>query len=239
MFFKFRKNKDKNKNELTGKIKYIVAGLGNPGDKYFHTRHNAGFLALDYISQKYNFKINTVKFKSLCAKYEIKGEENSGVLFMKPQTYMNNSGDAVAEAARFYKIPPENILVISDDVSLPAGKLRIRKSGSDGGQKGLKSIIYNLSTDEFPRIKIGAGEKPHPDYDMTGAAKPGDIVSELPRQPKTQKRFPEKQDMKDYVLSGFHKDEIEPMKKAMERACEALEYMVEGRIDEAMQRFSK
>ena len=160
MFFKFL-NKNKNKEESGGKIKYIIVGLGNPGEKYSHTRHNAGFLALDYISQKYNFKINTVKFKSLCAKYA-----QSNVLFMKPQTYMNNSGEAVSEAARFYKIPPENILVISDDISLPVGKLRIRKSGSDGGQKGLKSIIYHLSSDAFPRIKIGVGEKPHPDYEL-------------------------------------------------------------------------
>jgi len=166
MFFKKFRDKNKtvgrddpgaplNKN----KIKYLVVGLGNPGDKYFHTRHNAGFLALDYISQKYDFKINSIKFKSLCA-------SKHDALFMKPQTYMNNSGEAVAEAARFYKIPPENILVISDDASLPAGKLRIRKSGSDGGQKGLRSIIYNLSTEDFPRIKIGVGEKPHPDFEM-------------------------------------------------------------------------
>ena len=163
MFFKFG-NKNKNKddsNVSNAKIKYIIAGLGNPGAKYSFTRHNAGFLALDYIAQKYNFKINTVKFKSLCAKYA-----PYGVLFMKPQTYMNNSGEAVSEAAGFYKIPPENILVISDDVSLPTGKLRIRKSGSDGGQKGLRSITEHLSTDGFPRIKIGVGEKPHPDFEM-------------------------------------------------------------------------
>jgi len=160
MFFKSRnKDIDKNKKENGGKIKYIVAGLGNPGEKYLFTRHNTGFLALDYISQKYNFKINNVKFKSLCAKY-------NNALFMKPQTYMNNSGEAVSEAARFYKIPTENILVISDDISLPVGKLRIRKSGSDGGQKGLRSVTEHLSTEEFPRIKIGVGEKPHPDYDV-------------------------------------------------------------------------
>ena len=157
MFFRFRnKNKD---NISDSKIKYIIAGLGNPGEKYLDTRHNAGFLALDYISKEYNFKINTVKFKSICA-------TKSGALFMKPQTYMNNSGEAVSEAARFYKIPPENILVISDDISLPVGKVRIKKGGSDGGQKGLKSIIYHLSDDGFPRIKIGIGDKPHPDYEL-------------------------------------------------------------------------
>jgi len=164
--------KIRDKNASGGKIKYIITGLGNPGDKYLFTRHNAGFLALDYISQKYNFKINIAKFKSLCAKYTSYGlsENNSGnsfdVLFMKPQTYMNDSGLAVSEAARFYKIPPENILVISDDVSLPVGKIRVRKSGSDGGQKGLKSISAHLSSEAFPRIKIGVGEKPHPDYEL-------------------------------------------------------------------------
>ena len=164
MFFKFRKDKNVGRDVLgaprnESKIKYIIAGLGNPGAKYGHTRHNAGFLALDYISQKYDFKINLIKFRSLCA---VKHD----ALFMKPQTYMNDSGEAVAAAARFYKIPPENILVISDDASLPTGKLRIRKSGSDGGQKGLRSIIYTLSTEEFPRIKIGVGEKPHPDFEL-------------------------------------------------------------------------
>ncbi|MCL2095581.1 MAG: aminoacyl-tRNA hydrolase [Oscillospiraceae bacterium] len=158
MFFRF--NKNKKEFDSQNKIKYIVAGLGNPGNKYLQTRHNAGFLALDYISGKYNFKINIIKFKSLCA-------AGPNVLYMKPQTYMNNSGEAVSEAARFYKIPAENILVISDDASLPTGKIRIRKSGSDGGQKGLRSIIYNLSCDEFPRIKIGVGEKPHPDFEMS------------------------------------------------------------------------
>ena len=177
MFFKFR---NKNQNIVGNKIKYIVAGLGNPGEKYASTRHNAGFLALDYISRKYGFKINTVKCKALCARYTIKNvgdgapdipltdniEIKTDVLFMKPQTYMNNSGEAVSEAARFYKIPPENILVISDDINLPVGKLRIKKSGSDGGQKGLRSIINHLSNENFPRIKIGVGEKPHPDYEL-------------------------------------------------------------------------
>jgi len=151
------------------KIKYIIAGLGNPGAKYAYTRHNAGFLALDYISQKYGFKINTVKFSSLYAKY-------GAAVFIKPQTYMNDSGAAVAAAAHYYKLPLENILVISDDASLPAGKLRIRKSGSDGGQKGLRSIILTLSSDGFPRIKIGVGEKPHPDYEMADW-----VLSEIPK----------------------------------------------------------
>ncbi|MCL1859818.1 MAG: aminoacyl-tRNA hydrolase [Oscillospiraceae bacterium] len=175
MFFKSRnKNNINNIKKNSGKIKYIIAGLGNPGEKYLFTRHNAGFLALDYISQKYNLKINNVKFKSLCAKYTVSlSQAENGtadnifdVLFMKPQTYMNNSGVAISEAMRFYKIPPENILVISDDVNLAVGKLRIKKSGSDGGQKGLRSITDHLSSEDFPRIKIGVGEKPHPDYEL-------------------------------------------------------------------------
>jgi PTH1 family peptidyl-tRNA hydrolase len=125
---------------------------------------------LDYISQKFNFKINNARFRSLCGRHTLPGTiktpDKFDVLFMKPQTYMNDSGLAVAEAAKFHKIPPENILVISDDVSLPTGKLRIKKSGSDGGQKGLKSIIQHLSAQNFPRIKIGVGEKPHPDYEL-------------------------------------------------------------------------
>lgn len=161
MFFRFDdKDKDKDGINGTGKVRYIIAGLGNPGEKYVFTRHNAGFLALDCISKKYDFKINTIKFKSLCAVNKF------GALFMKPQTYMNNSGEAVSEAARFYKIPPENILVISDDVSLPPGKVRIKKSGSDGGQKGLRSIIGHLSSENFPRIKIGVGDKPNPGYEL-------------------------------------------------------------------------
>lgn len=153
------------------KIKYIVAGLGNPGLKYVHNRHNAGFLALDYISQKYNFKMNNLKYRAYCGRYHFENKntdnaESFDVLFMKPQTYMNDSGQAVAEAARFYKIAPENILVISDDVSLPVGKVRIRAKGSDGGQKGLRNIIEHLDTENFPRIKIGVGEKPHPDMEL-------------------------------------------------------------------------
>lgn len=194
MFFnRFKKSNENKENKFDNKskIKYIIAGLGNPGEKYTYTRHNAGFLALDYISQKYNFKINNIKFKSYCAKYSVSNKltnsynsynsinsddfenngnsenvENFDVLFMKPQTFMNKSGEAVSEAARFYKIKPENILVIFDDIMLPTGKLRIRKSGSDGGHNGLKSIILNLSSDEFPRIKIGVGEKPRPDYEL-------------------------------------------------------------------------
>ena len=148
-------------------VKYIIAGLGNPGRKYAHNRHNAGFLALDYISQKYDFKINNIKHGAYCGRYNFERDgESFDALFMQPQTYMNNSGEAVASAAQFYKIAPENILVIADDVSLPVGKIRIKAKGSDGGQKGLRSIIEHLGAPDFPRIKIGAGEKPHPDFKL-------------------------------------------------------------------------
>ena len=194
----FRRN-DRGVVRVDGKIKYIIAGLGNPGGKYVYTRHNAGFLALDYISQKYGFKINKIKFKSLYAKY---GQS----VFLKPQTYMNNSGESVSEAMRFYKIPPENILVISDDAGLPAGKLRIRKNGSDGGQKGLRSIINHLSTEGFPRIKIGVGEKPHADYDMA-----------------------------DWVLSEFSKEEQQIMFETFAKVYECADMFIKDEPVEKIQ----
>ena len=144
-------------------VSWLIVGLGNPGDKYDGTRHNAGFLAVDALADKGQFRISRVKFKALTAQAEVGGQ---GALVMKPTTYMNLSGEAVGEAARFYHISPAQVLVISDDVDLPLGKLRLRTGGSAGGHNGLKSIIQHLGTDQFPRIKIGVGDKPHPDYDM-------------------------------------------------------------------------
>ena len=206
------------------KIKYIIVGLGNPGAKYASTRHNAGFLALEYISKKYNFKINNLKFKSLCARYTVKTqsvgdcvpdvplvkENEFDVLFMKPQTYMNDSGAAVSEAVRFYKIPLENILVISDDISLPVGKVRIKKSGSDGGQKGLRSIINHLSSENFPRIKIGVGEKPHPDYELM-----------------------------DWVLSKFSKEDEKIMSEAFAKVYDCVDmFLKETPIDKIQNKYN-
>ena len=142
-------------------VSWLVVGLGNPGGQYENTRHNAGFLTADELARRGRFAIQRLKFKALTAAVEISGQ---GVLMMKPTTFMNLSGEAVGEAARFYKIPPDHVLVISDDVSLPLGKLRIRTGGSAGGHNGLKSIIQHLGADQFPRVKVG--EKPHPDYDM-------------------------------------------------------------------------
>ena len=141
----------------------MVVGLGNPDRKYALTRHNSGFLCVDEMAEKFGFKIDRLKFKSLTARTEIAGR---GVLVIKPSTYMNNSGIAVKEAASFYKIKPENIIVIFDDVSLEVGKMRIRRKGTDGGHNGIKSIIYHLQSDTFPRIKIGVGSKPNEDYDL-------------------------------------------------------------------------
>ena len=144
-------------------IDYIVVGLGNPGKQYDKTRHNVGFEAIDYICSKCSVTLKKLKFSSLNEKVDIKGKN---VFLMKPQTYMNNSGEAVAAAAHFYKVPVENIIVIMDDVSLPCGTVRIRKKGSAGGHNGLKSINNHLGSENYPRIKIGVGEKPHPDYDL-------------------------------------------------------------------------
>ena len=184
-------------------IEYIIVGLGNPGDKYYLTRHNVGFLSLDYISQKCNAKIDRIKFKAIVGEGRI-GEHR--VLFMKPQTFMNNSGEAVREAAAFYKIPPERVIVISDDISLDVARLRIRKKGSDGGHNGLKSIILHLSSDAFPRIKVGVGQKPHPDYDLAS-----------------------------WVLSDFNEQERKQLFDSFGKIYDGLCLMLDGKFDDAMQ----
>ena len=134
-----------------GSVSWLLVCLGNPGREYAETRHNVGFLTADLLAEKKNVKIDRLKFKALTGTVELGGEK---VLVMKPQTYMNLSGEAVGEAARFYKLPPERVLVVSDDVSLPLGKMRIRANGSAGGHNGLKNIIAHLGTDAFPRIKV-------------------------------------------------------------------------------------
>ena len=189
-----------------GVPEFIIAGLGNPGDKYTFTRHNAGFLALDYISQKLGCKINQVKFKALTAQTTIGGHR---VLLMKPQTFMNASGEAVNEAASFYKIPPENIIVISDDVAQAVGRMRIRKSGSDGGQKGLRSIITIMNTDQFPRIRIGVGEKPNPEYDMA-----------------------------DWVLGKIPEEDQKKIFSVIECVNDAIPMILDGRLDDAMGKYN-
>ncbi len=185
-----------------GAPEFMIVGLGNPDRKYEFTRHNAGFLCVDMLAQKHGFTVKKLKFRSLLGDAVIGGHR---CLILKPQTYMNLSGEAVREAAAFYKIPPERILVLFDDISLDVGKLRIRRKGTDGGHNGIKNIIYHLASDKFPRIKIGVGKKPHPDYDLA-----------------------------DWVLSEFKKDEEAPLKSALENACAAVELLLDGETDKAM-----
>lgn len=187
----------------TAPVKFIVAGLGNPGKDYENTRHNAGFLAIDSLAVSKGVKIDRAKFQALTAVVEIGGV---GVLLMKPQTYMNNSGSAVSEAARFYKVAAENIIVISDDVNLDVGRLRVRKSGSAGGQKGLNDIIEAMGTEAIPRIRVGVGKKPHPDYDI-----------------------------KDWVLSSFSVTEMKALSENFGRVASGIERIVSGDVDGAMQ----
>lgn len=190
----------------SGPPEYIIVGLGNPGRQYELTRHNAGFLFADLLADKNSVRISKIQFKSVTAVLELGGHR---CLLMKPQTFMNNSGEAVKQAASFYKIPPEKIIVVFDDISLPCGKLRIRRKGSAGGHNGIKSIIYHLNSDNFPRIKLGVGEKPHPDYELA-----------------------------DWVLSNFKKDEIPQLRQAAENACSAAELMINGDIDRAMSSYN-
>lgn len=187
-------------------VTWLVVFLGNPGTKYNGTRHNAGFMAADAMAKEFNIAINKLRFKALTATVTIGGEK---VLLMKPQTYMNLSGEAVGQAAKFYKISPEHVIVVSDEVAMPIGKLRIRKSGSAGGHNGLKNIIRHLGTQDFPRIRMGVGAAPHPDYDMA-----------------------------DWVLSTFKNKDAEDMQALAERVSKAVQcYITEG-PDRAMNKFN-
>ena len=187
-------------------VSWLIAGLGNPGDQYENTRHNAGFLVADELGERGGFPIQRLRFKALTATAAIGGQ---GALVMKPVTFMNLSGEAVGEAARFYKIPPDHVLVISDDVDLPLGKLRIRTGGSAGGHNGLKSIIQHLGTDQFPRLKVGVGAKPHPDYDMA-----------------------------DWVLGKLQGEDKTVMDGAVKRAADAVECLLRDGPQKAMNQFN-
>lgn len=190
----------------TGGVTWIAVFLGNPGRKYEDSRHNAGFRAGDALAEKLGVKINRSRFHALTAQGKVGGQT---VLLMKPQTYMNLSGDAVSEAMRFYKIPLDHVVTVSDDVSLPVGKLRVRRGGSAGGHNGLKDIIAKCGGDSFPRVKIGVGEKPHPDYDMA-----------------------------DWVLSSFSGKDKETIAEAEAQAAEVLLCLIEKGADEAMNRYN-
>lgn len=197
MFDKFRNNSG---------VSWIVVFLGNPGPKYNGTRHNAGFMAADAMAKELNVSINKMRFRALTASVSIGGEK---VLLMKPQTYMNLSGEAVGQAAKFYKVNPEHIIVISDEVALPVGKLRIRKGGSAGGHNGLKNIIQHLGTDQFPRMRMGVGSAPHPDYDMA-----------------------------DWVLGTFKNKDAEDMAELAGRVSAAVQCYVKEGPDRAMNKFN-
>ncbi len=191
----------------TGPIECIIAGLGNPGGEYAKTRHNIGFCAVDFIAGELGVKIDRARFHAITADAEIDGVR---VLLMKPETFMNNSGTAIAEAAAFYKIPPEKILVLHDEISFEPGLLRIRRRGSAGGHNGLKSIISHIGSEEFPRIKIGVGKKPSPEYDLAS-----------------------------WVLGKLPEDDSRLIANRFSDIKEAAGLIVSGKCDEAMNRFSK
>ena len=197
MFFRNNKN--------SASASWLVVCLGNPGAEYRNTRHNVGFMVADECEKKYDVRINRLKFRALTGNGSVGGEK---VIFLKPQTYMNLSGNAVGQAAQFYKIPPEHVLVVSDDVSLPVGKIRIRRSGSAGGHNGLKSIIQDLGSDQFPRIKVGVG---------------------IP---------PEHYDMKDWVLGKFHGEDEKLIAQAVQRTAEAVECYIAFGPDKAMNKYN-
>ena len=185
---------------------YIIAGLGNPGKQYEMTRHNIGFHTIDYIADKHNVKMKKLKFKAVYGEGNIAGEK---VYLVKPQTYMNLSGESIADMAKFYKIPPENIIVINDDISLDTGRIRVRGKGSAGGHNGLKSIIYQLQSDAFPRVKMGVGAPKHEDHDLA-----------------------------DFVLGRFTKDEIPVMEDAIIKAEGAVCEILRNGVNSAMNKYN-
>ena len=193
-------------NKPQGPVTWLVVGLGNMGDKYDHTRHIVGFAVIDLIAEDLDIPVQRLKFKALTNTADL-GDEK--VLLMKPVTFMNLSGEAVEQAAAFYKVPPERIIVISDEVALPPGKLRIRQSGSAGGHNGLKNIIAHLHSDAFPRIRVGVGQKPHPDYDMA-----------------------------DWVLGKFTGEDKKTIEAAVKRAADAIECILDQGIDRGMGKFN-
>ncbi len=193
-------------NKPKGPVSWLVVGLGNMGDQYEHTRHNVGFDVIDQIADDLDIPVQRLKFKALTNTASLGGQT---VLLMKPVTYMNLSGEAVAPAAAFYKIPPERIIILSDEVSLPPGKLRIRQNGSAGGHNGLKSVIAHLHSDQFPRIRLGVGGKPHPDYDMA-----------------------------DWVLGKPQGEDRKAIDDAVKRCAQAVELYIKEGPQAAMSRFN-
>ena len=195
------------KKQEPSPISFIVVGLGNIGKQYERTRHNAGFLAIDYVAERLGVKIDRVKFHSTVAEATV---GDTGVLLMKPTTLMNNSGVAAGEAASFYKIPPERVLILHDEISFDPGVIRIRRKGSAGGHNGLKSIIAHLGSEDFPRIKIGVGKKPSPEYDLV-----------------------------DFVLGKFPEADLKAISDRFSDVESAVRDIIGGNIDLAMNKYSK
>lgn len=188
-------------------VSYLIVGLGNPGKEYERTRHNMGFMALDEVAKKFGITVDRAKFHAMVGEGTVGGRR---VLLMKPQTYMNNSGEAVGEAANFYKIPADHVIVLHDEISFAPGLMRVRRKGSAGGHNGLKSIIAHLSSEEFPRLKIGVGAKPNPAYDLA-----------------------------DWVLSAFSEADMKALRPVLDIIPDAVSLIVAGKIDECMMKYSK
>lgn len=186
---------------------FLIAGLGNPGKQYEMTRHNIGFEVIDYISKEYNIKVNKIKHKALIGEGVLQGER---VILAKPQTYMNLSGESIREICSYYKLGAENIIIIYDDIAIPSGSVRIRAKGSAGGHNGMKSVIYQLQTDEFMRLRIGVGAPKHKDYDL-----------------------------KDYVLGRFGSDEADDIISAVKSCPDALVMMMRSGANAAASKFNR
>ncbi|MDE6678476.1 MAG: aminoacyl-tRNA hydrolase [Ruminococcus sp.] len=191
---------------VTGQPEYVIAGLGNIGMQYDNTRHNAGFEVVDMLAEQYGTEINRLRFKGKTAEVTIEGVK---CLLLKPSTYMNNSGESIVQALDFYNLDVDNLIVVYDDISLDCGKIRIRRKGSHGGHNGIRSIIDMTGSEEFLRIKVGVGKKPHPDYDLA-----------------------------KWVLGKFRPKDLEKMKVSGENACDSIKLMVQGKTDEAMNKYN-
>ena len=190
----------------SGGVDWLLVCLGNPGDQYENTRHNVGFMVADELADRAGIPIQKLKYRALTNTTQLGGQK---VLIMKPITYMNLSGEAVRQAVDFYKVPADHVLVVSDDTALAVGRLRIRKGGSAGGHNGLKNIIQHLGTDQFPRVRLGVGEKPHPDYDLA-----------------------------DWVLGKFVGEDTKNIDAAVKRAADAVECIIADGCDKAMNKFN-
>lgn len=202
----FRKLGFKSTAAPAGPVEYLIVGLGNPGREYQTTRHNAGFMAVDSVVKKLGISVDRIRFKGLCGEGTIAGKR---VLFLKPSTFMNLSGESVLEAMQFYKLSADQVIVLYDDVSLEIGRLRIRRKGTDGGHNGIKNIILRTGRDDFPRVKIGVGQKPHADYDLA-----------------------------DWVLSHFSDQDQKTLAPLLAELPDLLGLMVSGQLDEAMNRYN-